>query len=195
MTSRLAVTLATLSFAGLPAAAAAEPPAVGTSTVPLPSPALRVDLGVASPVGAIGVVYTRPTSTWGSRLGLEAGVGIGLSGLQLSAMGKLRLGGDRWRFTPGLGIGLGVPLGPGSTFHEGHPDPDSDEHGPSVVMRWLDVDAVGIEYRGRGRLLFAASAGVTIALNHAHWDLGDIGSDINAGDPSPQLRLGLGRTF
>ncbi len=194
MTSRLAVTLATLSIASLPAGAAADSPAVGTSTNVAPS-AFRVDLGVGSPVGMIGVVYTRPTSTWGSRLGLEAGAGLGLSGLQLSVMGKLRLGSGHWRFTPGLGIGLGVPMGSGSTFHEGHPSPDSDEHGPSVVMRWLDVDLVGVEYRGTSRLVFAASAGATVALNHAHWDIGDVGSDIRPGDPSPQVRIGLGRTF
>lgn len=195
MTPRLAVALATLSIAGLPAGAAAESASVGASTTPLASPAVRVDLGVASPVGMFGVVYTRPLSTWRSRLGIEAGAGFGLSGLQLSAMGKLRLGGDRWRFTPGLGIGLGVPMGAGSGFHEGHPSPDSDARGSAVVMRWLDVDVVGVEYRGASRLVFAASAGLTVALNHAHWDIGDIGSDIRPGDPTPQVRFGLGRTF
>jgi len=195
MTSRLVVTLAILSVAGLRASAAAESSAVGTSTTPLASPAVRVDVGVASPVGVIGVVYTRPVSSWRTRLGIEAGAGVGLSGLQLSAMGKLRLGGDRWRFTPGLGIGLGMPIGAGSVFHEGHPSPDSDAHGAAVIMRWLDVDVVGLEYRGPSRLVFAASAGLTVALNHAHWDVGDIGSDIRPGDPTPQVRIGFGRSF
>lgn len=195
MSSRLAATLAALSTAGLAADVAAESPAAGTSTIALASPAVRLDLGVASPVGAIGVVYTRPVSTWRSRLGIEVGAGFGLSGLQLSGMGKLRLGGDRWRFTPGLGIGLGVPVGAGSGFHEGHPSSDSDARGRAVFMRWLDVDAVGVEYRGTSRLVFAASAGLTVALNHAHWDVGDIGNDIRPGDPTPQVRVGFGRTF
>lgn len=104
MTCRLAVLLATLSIAGLPAGAAADSPAVASSTTAVASPAVRVDLGVASPVGVFGVVYTRPLSTWRSRLGIEAGAGLGLSGLQLSGIGSDIRPGDP---TPQLRVGFG----------------------------------------------------------------------------------------
>lgn len=174
-------------------ALAAPPVEVVSETAPLPPPALRVDLGLGSPVGSLGVVYSRPVSP---QLAVEGGLGIGASGLQLSAMGKLRLGSGRTRFTPGVGVSLGIPLDRDSpTFHTGHPANDDEAYGRPVTMGWLDLDLAGVEYRSRGGLVLSVSGGVTFALTKAHWDFIDLGNDIEPFDPVPQLRFGMGWTF
>jgi hypothetical protein len=156
-------------------------------------PHVRVDLGIASPVGLVGVVYSRPVRPW---LALEAGAGFGASGLQISGMGKLRLGNGRTFFTPGVGLSLGLPAGGGEpTFHTGHPAGDDEERGSPVTMAWLDVDLLGIEHHTRGGLVLSASGGVTFALTEAHYDFADMGSDIHRFDPVPQVRIGMGWTF
>jgi hypothetical protein len=167
------------------------PPPVEVATAPtLPAPTLRVDLGLASPIGGLGVVFSRPVARW---LGIEGGLGLGFSGLQMSGMAKLRLGGDRWWFTPGLGLSVGLPVGSDEpTFHRGHTGPNGEKRGAAVTMGWVDVDLVGVEYRGPSGFVLQASAGVTGALTEAHYDVADLGSDVGPGTFAPQVRLGLG---
>lgn len=167
-------------------------PVIRKETAPPPPPSVRVDVGVASPVGAVGVVYSRPLAP---HFAVELGAGIGLSGVQLSVMGKPRFGSGRWRYTPGLGVSVGVPLGGTSAFHDGHPAGDHEIDGDPITMRWLDADVLGVEYRGPSGFVFAASGGVTVALNRAHWDVIDTGADVEAVDPSLQFRVGFGKTF
>lgn len=175
------ISLAILAVA-VPRAARAEPGA---------PPALRVDLGVASPVGELGAVLSRPVSGWAA---VEVGGGYGLSGIQVSAMGKLRLGQGRTVFTPGVGLSIGLPLG-GGTFHTGHPNGDPDVPGDPVTMFWLDVDLLGLEHRWASGFTMAASLGLTVVLDHAHYDVWEGGADVGPGDAFPQLRLGVGHAL
>lgn len=170
-----------------------DPPVTVVKEPPPPplAPAIRVDVGMGSAVGGLGVVLTRPLAP---QLAIEAGAGFGFSGLQLSLMGKWQRGTGRWRFTPGLGLSLGIPLGE-PNIHSGHPPGDDEKRGRGVVMPWLDADLLGVEYRGPSGFVFAASAGLNVALAHGHWDVGDMGGDISPGDPAPQFRLGFGKTF
>jgi hypothetical protein len=152
---------------------------------------LRTDVGVASPIGEIGIVYGRSLSP---NLAAELGVGMGGSGLQLSAMGKLVLGRGATRFTPGLGLSVGVPISDQPMFHEGHPDDETRTPGPAVAMVWADFDVIGFQLDVAG-FTVALSGGVTVALSDAHFDVMDIGGDVSAGAVFPQLRIGAGWSF
>lgn len=185
----------------LPAAAATAqpgrdledaPPAPPAAAVPDPSASatsMRVDFGVASPVGEAGIVISRPITDW---LGAEAGLGYGLSGVQASAMATLRLGHGRNRFTPGVGASVGFG---GSAFNAGHPGGDLEMPGESITMPWVDLQLLGYEYRSSSGLVFAAALGLTIATRDAHWDFADLGDNIHAGDAMPALRVGVGKTL
>jgi hypothetical protein len=82
-----------VSLSLLPAigAAAGAPTPVGDVTERAPT-AVGVDLGVASALGLGGVTLTRRLA---SHLRLEGGVGLGITGVQLSFMPKLVFGGER----------------------------------------------------------------------------------------------------
>ena len=82
---------------------------------------ISVDLGVASAVGGLGVTYSYFAD---DSLGLEAGLGVGATGLQLSLMPKLRLGAGRHRFVAGAGLSAGIYAGVGNTGPEHQPHPD-----------------------------------------------------------------------
>ncbi|MBA3458520.1 MAG: hypothetical protein H0T46_01055 [Deltaproteobacteria bacterium] len=152
---------------------------------------MRVELGLFSPVGALGLVYSRPIH---QRVAVELGAGFGFSGLQLSAMAKLRRGKGRTKFTPGIGLSVGMPVF-GSAIHTGHPAGDDEMRGSDVISAWLDVDLLGVEHRTRSGLVLSASGGVTVALTEGHWDAADLGNDINPFDVLPQFRLGIGKAF
>ncbi len=155
-----------------------------------PAPSVRVDVGVASPIGIVGVVVNHP---FVSRFAVEAGAGYGLSGFLVSCMLEHRRGSGRWTFTPGLGFSIGLPVG--TVFHAGHPPQSDTLPGRRLLMKWFDADLLGVEYRSPGGFVFAASGGLTVALNDFHWDVGDQGDDVAFGSVFPQLRLGVGRTF
>lgn len=155
-----------------------------------PAPSVRVDVGVASPVGIVGVVVNHP---FVPTFAIEAGAGYGLSGVLVSCMLKHRRGGGRWSFTPGLGLSLALPVG--SIFHAGHPPQSDTLPGRRLLMKWFDADLLGVEYRSPGGFVFAASGGLTLALNDSHWDVGDQGDDLAFGSVFPQLRLGVGKVF
>lgn len=189
--SRCLAILTSLPLLAIASTAAAQPVAVEKQSAPVPAPAVRVDLGAGSAVGSIGVVYSRP---FDPQLAVEIGAGYGFSGVQLSLMGKYQRGSGSWRFTPGLGLSLGIPVGE-PTFHSGHPAGDDERRGRGKIMPWLDVDLVGVEYRSAGGFVFAASGGLNVALASAHWDVIDMGDDISPGAIAPQFRLGFGKTF
>lgn len=157
-----------------------------------PAPALRLDIGAGSAIGEVGVVYSRPTTEYTF---VELGAGIGVSGLSLSAMGKLRFGSNHLAFTTGLGLSSSLPVLGMNTVNQGHPDGDQEMRGPGAAMAWLDLDIAGIEARTSTGWVFASSGGLTCALTEAHWDVIDLGGDIHRGDCSPQFRVGVGKTF
>lgn len=165
-------------------------PPTATATVALPAPALRFDVGMFSPVGSLGLVYSRPVHRLAA---VELGAGFGFSGVQLSGMMKARLGSERTKFTPGVGLSVGLPIL--TAVHEGHPMGDDEMRGASVSMGWLDVDLLGVEHRTRSGVVLSASGGVTVALTEGHWDAADLGSNIKPLDVLPQFRLGVGKTF
>jgi len=172
-------------------APAAADPSVTVTSAALPSPSMRVELGLFSPVGALGVVYSRPVHRLAA---VEIGAGIGFSGLQLSAMAKLRRGEGRTKFTPGIGVSVGLPV-LGTSIHEGHPTGDDEMRGADVTSAWLDVDVLGVEHRTTSGFVFSASGGVTVALTKGHWDAADLGDDIEPFNVLPQFRLGVGKAF
>lgn len=163
-----------------------------TAELTTSSPALRVDAGLFSPVGSLGIVYSRPIHP---RAAVELGGGIGFSGIQLSAMMKLRVGNERTKFTPGVGLSVGLPILGTSSVHEGHPTGDDEMQGASVTMGWLDLDLLGVEHRTRSGVVLSASAGVTVALTEGHWDAVGLGNNIEQLDVLPQFRLGVGKAF
>ena len=159
---------------------------------PIPGPAMRADFGLFSPIGSIGIVYSRPIHTYSA---IEIGAGYGFSGVLFSAMPKLRLGNDHTSFTPGVGVSVGLPLIGEPRIHSGHPTGDLDMPGAPVTMAWLDADLVGIEHRTESGYVLSANAGVTMALTEGHWDAVELGDTIHRYDTLPQFRLGVGKEF
>lgn len=152
---------------------------------------MRVELGMFSPVGALGIVYSRPVHR---SVAIEIGAGVGFSGVQLSAMAKLRRGEGRTKFTPGVGVSVGLPV-LGTAIHGGHPMGDDDMRGADVTSAWLDVDLLGVEHRTRSGLVLSASGGVTLALTEGHWDAAGLGDNIKPLNVLPQFRFGIGKAF
>jgi hypothetical protein len=145
---------------------------------------LGVDLGIASAVGELGVTYQAALQPW---MRIEAGLGYGFTGAQLSVMPKLAFGGDVCRFTAGFGASLAVggahaEEGP---LHEPHRD----------VIPWLNLDVPGIECRSRSGFSFQAALGVTMTMVDFHYDFADTGKTVDAGEMLPQARAGLGWWF
>jgi hypothetical protein len=166
-----------------PISGRAQALAEGDGPPPRPN-TLRLDLGVASAVGTIGITFTR---TFGGLFQMEAGVGTGYSGTQLSLMPKLVLGSRGVYFVTGAGLSLAIPTNP--LHSTGNPV-------------WLNVDAVGLELVSPYGLTFLASAGITKGLGG-----GDICTNVFDGcEPgeklssaatvwTPQLRVGWGYSF
>jgi len=138
--------------------------------------ALRLDLGFVSAVGEAGVTYTRSLTR---TVQLEAGAGWGFSGLQLSLMPKLSVGGARHRYVGGVGLAAAVRL-----------NPDSDE---SPVLGWLNADILGYEYRSAGGFTLLAAIGLSVGIaGHYSWE---DGREEVAGILMPQGRIGVGYSF
>lgn len=92
-------------LASLSSAAHAQSASLEASAQPARKNEVRVDLGLGSAVGFAGVSYARSLH---SLFDLEFGVGAGLSGVQLSAMGRLGLGSATHRFVVGAGLSMGT---------------------------------------------------------------------------------------
>ncbi len=154
---------------------------------------LALNLGLFSAVGELGISYSRNQS---DKFEFEAGVGIGLSGVQLSLMQKLTLGSAKHRFVTGLGLALGLWDG-GTTL-------------------WLNYDVLGYQLRtsptkGNVSFFLLATVGLSVGLagNYPLYDIfpGDScgdkcydNDDENASSPSagllvPNFRLGIGVAF
>jgi hypothetical protein len=129
---------------------------------------VRLDVGFLSPVGLAGLAYSYDFT---KRLTLEAGLGVGFSGVQLSVMPKLVLGNGKHSALFGLGASVGI-------------DPDSSRH---TVWPYLNGE-VGYQLRAQNGFTFQASLGVTGSYykisNHAF-----------SGNVAPTVRIGFGYSF
>jgi hypothetical protein len=147
---------------------------------------IRGELGIASPIGIIGCTFWHDIVP---PVRFEGGIGLGVSGVQLSALSRFVLGNEHHRFVPGIGLSIGVPVG----------DPVfRDRHGGSaVVMPWLNADLLGYEYSSDRGWTTLVAGGVTLPLRDAHWDaLGDLGRNVHPlRDWYPELHVGFGKSF
>jgi hypothetical protein len=126
---------------------------------------LALNVGLGSAVGYLGATYAHEPLEF---LQLEGGVGLGFSGLQLSAMPKLVICGGSNCFISGAGVSLSFPT---STAAKGLPT-------------WLNVDAVGYEYRSASGTSFFCAAGFGVGLGGGQACTGFI----DCGDPTPNVR-------
>jgi hypothetical protein len=115
----------------------------------------------------------------------ELGLGLGGSGLQLSAMQKVVLG---WNETVRFIGGVGLSYSGGS-----------NEYPDRVV--WLNIDVAGVEARGRDGWVYFFTGGTTTAVTDAAYQP-VLGNDCgrrycgNArGEIIPQFRAGIGLWF
>jgi hypothetical protein len=148
-----------------------------------PAAAIRADVGVGSAVGFLGLALG---AVLGDYAQIEAGVGLGASGLQLSLMPKLVLGSRRNHFLCGVGLSLAVPVNADEST--GHPI-------------WLNVDALGVEHLSKNGLAFLIAAGFMKGLGNGT----ACGDFVPCDEPgqlkdvtrilAPQFRLGVGYAF
>jgi hypothetical protein len=101
-----------------------------------------LNVGALSAVGFIGATYAYAPV---DQLELEAGVGFGMSGLQLSFMPKLAIGSSRHRLLLGIGPSMGVNVDDGAT------------------STWMNGE-IGYEYRAKGGFSLAVAGGFTAGL-------------------------------
>lgn len=130
---------------------------------------LGFDLGVFSALGLAGVSYARQLA---EPLALEAGVGLGGSGLQLSLMPKLTLGSNGDYYVAGLGVAWAV----------------GESRSP---MFWVNADLLGYERRLENGLGLSISLGATACLSGQTTGYFAMGK----GFVAPQLRLGAAWWF
>jgi hypothetical protein len=178
----LGVAAATLLVAA-PISGRAQALADGDAPAPR-SNTIRLDVGVASAIGDLGITFTR---TLGGVVQIEAGVGTGFSGTQLSLMPKIALGSQDVQFVAGAGLSVAIPTNP--LHSTGHP-------------LWLNVDAVGLELISPHGFTFLAAAGITLGLGGGGlctnlFDGCDPGEKLPsvANEWGPQFRVGWGYTF
>jgi hypothetical protein len=164
-----------VGFASASASASEDPPPARPPPATLPAASFHrigIDLGVASALGEAGATYAYYPSAW---LCAEAGIGTGVTGLQLSLMPKLLLG----QFMVGAGL----------SFSRGE-----DAHGAAHEVVWVNLDALGYEFRW-GAFSWLIVAGATIPLRGLHADYAELGQDIGAGEILPQGRTSFGWRF
>jgi hypothetical protein len=168
-------------------ASAGTTPAGGSATPRTRTMGVRAELGVGTSNGVLGAVIWRDLAPV---VRIEGGAGVGLSGLQLSTLMRLLVGGDSHRFVPGAGVSLGLPVGGSSIFKQRH-------DGPAIVMPWLNVAPLGYEYRSANGWTFALELGATTPLRRGHWDLvDDFGGTVQPlEDWYPGGHFGIGKAF
>lgn len=162
---RLRLFILTLTSLLSPAVLADEPVADAGQN------AVAAHLGIASAIGSVGGAYQRYIGD----AAIEAGAGVGGSGLQLSAMPKLVLGEGRNRFMAGVGLALAL---------------DGDDE-----RVWLNVDLAGWEHRFDSGWLFSLAGGLTHLLTSDEPCTGDFLLCWSEPEVLPQLRVGLGYLF
>lgn len=139
---------------------------------------LRLDLGLGSALGFGGLVYARHWTSW---LQAEAGVGYGLTGLQLSFMPKLMLEDD----------GSFITLGVGPAAVVGQKPIDGQ-----TVQAWLNYE-IGFESHSRsGFVFYVAFGGTTVLVRGRERACGSwVCTDLSPGTTSLQGRVGFGYAF
>ena len=154
-----------------------------------PQQAVRVDAGLFSAVGELGIVYQADLST---HFAVEGGAGLGFTGVQLSAMVKGALPVGTGKLTTGVGLSLAVPAlgikGAQTDYVNGEPVPSGE------TIPWLNIDVIGWQ-RQYGRTVMYAALGVTAPLRSWRYDVVEVGDTVDAMTPLPQGRVGFGRAF
>jgi len=176
---RLAVSIAFAATLVVPGAHATELTLHGEAQPLNRRHQLRLDVGFASALGFGGVAYSYLAS---EHFQLEAGVGAGLTGVQLSLMPKLTAGSQRHKFVLGAGVSLGVGT-------------QSLIRSDSAVVPFANVD-VGYQYVSRGGFTFNIAVGPTIVLG-GRMSSGFFDGPLRdaTGAAFIQCRIGFGYTF
>jgi hypothetical protein len=167
----LAMVLATL---GAAAPARAAPEAADTAAPAVENPnRVALVLGLGTPWGELGLTYQRRV---GQKLALEAGVGLGATGVQLAALPKLSFGSGRARFY--------IEAGPTLTLG-----------GQESTGVWA-AGEIGFEASlGRVTLGLGAGASVLAAGKVKSPICFDACSTVGPGVISPDIRLTVGFNF
>jgi hypothetical protein len=176
----MAALLGTMSAAAFAADESAGLPVTGIG-----KHRLQANVGVASPVGEIGLSYTHAPIPL---VELEIGAGLGFSGFQFAVTPKLSFGGSRHRVLVGLGPSLSV-------------DTSGTSRGDHVGY-WVNGE-VGYERRTQTGFSMLVAAGFTYGLggNLGEACTVDCGNDARiwdapiAGRLYPQARIAFGRWF
>ena len=154
-----------------------------------PQQAVRVDAGLFSAVGELGIVYQADLTP---HFAVEAGAGLGFTGVQLSGMVKGTLPVWDGKVTTGVGLSLAVPAlgikGAQTDYVDDEPVPSGE------TIPWLNVDVIGWQ-RQIGRTVVSAALGVTTPLRSWKYDIAEVGDTVDAMTPLPQGRIGFGRAF
>lgn len=147
--------------------------------------ALRGDVGVGSAIGGLGAaLVVAPVD----HAQIEVGTGLGASGVQLSVMPKLTIGGSRDHFVAGAGVSVAFPWR--AMTATGHPV-------------WLNVDAAGYEHMSKHGFAFLVAVGFTGGLgggtvcDFRHNAVCDDATQLTEVTNVwiPQFRLGFGYAF
>jgi hypothetical protein len=169
-----------------PSVPPASPEALAPPAMPPFTQAVRLDLGLASAIGFLGVTYSlSPVRAFIA----ELGVGAGYSGLQLSVMPKLVLGASAHRFVVGAGASVGIP---GLTIVTNNGPFGGNQH-EHVIAPWINAE-LGYDYRSTTGSTFLVAGGVTVGLGHGCVVSLDSCAELH-GLVLPQLRVGFGRWF
>ena len=154
-----------------------------------PQQAVRVDVGLFSAVGELGVVYQADLLSY---FAVEGGLGLGFTGVQLSGMVKGAVPVRYGKLTFGVGVSGAVPAlgidGAQTEYDDGEPAPSGE------TIPWVNVDAIGFQ-QWYGRTVIAGALGVTAPLRSWRYEVAEVGDTFHAMTPIPQARFGVGRAF
>jgi hypothetical protein len=145
----------------------------------------RLELGLASPLGFGGATLWRDFTP---QFRLEAGIGMGLSGVQLSTLARALLGSPNHRFVPAAGFSVGIPtsdvylMGP---FHDGVTH-------EVVVVPFLNVDVLGYEYKSDDGWTVLMALGATTPLRTVSW-FGGVARPFVSW--APETHIAFGKAF
>lgn len=113
--------------------------------------AIKLDGGFLSATGFGGINYIfAPVEMFN----LEAGVGYGFSGVQISLMPKIAAGSRNDRYVGGVGLALAIPTG------------NSAIETPGL---WLNADIAGYEHRFDCGVSLSIALGLTAGLAGGKW--------------------------
>lgn len=182
----LSAVLIAIASGTVPAATDGEVASVAAVREPSPliahPHAIGVDIGFASAVGAAGITFTQ---AFGQTFRIEAGVGRGFSGTQVSLMPKIVLGGARDHFV--TGIGIAYTISPDTRFTDGNPV-------------WLNIDALGYEHLFASGFAFSFAVGIDRGLGGGRFCV--VECDASPFDKQdvrtlagPQARMGIAYWF